>query len=59
MRYIIYYNNNKSHNYASNRNDLLEWLKLLKNEKITDIRKIYRSGVTDSVMDKYTRYIQR
>ena len=59
MRYIIYYNNNNSHNNASNRNDLLEWLKLLKDEQITDIRKIYKSGVSDSVLDKYTRYLHQ
>lgn len=30
----------------------MEWLKLLNSEEITDIRKVYKSGVTDSVMEK-------
>lgn len=55
MRYIIYYNDGNSHNCANNRSDLLKWLKLLKDEKITDIRKIYKSGISDSVLDKYIR----
>lgn len=27
-----------------------------KNETITDIRKIYKSGVSDSVLEKYIKY---
>ena len=37
----------------------LEWLKLLKDEEITDIRKIYKNGVTDSVFEKYQNYVNR
>ena len=29
---------------------------LTKDETITDIRKVYKNGVTDSVMDKYKKY---
>ena len=39
--------------------DLLDWLKLLKDEKIVDIRKIYKSGVTDSVIDSYRSYLKQ
>ncbi len=59
MRYVIYYDNNNSHNYANGRDDLLRWLELLKDEQITDIRKIYKSGVSDSVLEKYIRYIHQ
>lgn len=45
MKYIIIYNNSQNHNYASNRSDLLHWLKILKDEQINDIRKIYKSGI--------------
>ena len=38
--------------------DLLDWLKLLKDEQIVDIRKIYKSGVTDLVLDSYRRYLK-
>ena len=55
MRYVILYNNGNNHNYANSRKDLLEWLKLLKDETITDIRKIYKSGVSDSVLEKYIK----
>lgn len=50
MKYIIIYNNNQNYNYASNRSDLLHWLKILKDEQINDIRKIYKSGISDSVI---------
>ena len=35
------------------------WTKLLKDEKIVDIRKIYKSGVTDSVIDSYRSYLKQ
>lgn len=57
MDYRIEYANGKCCNIAHGNKDLIQWLKLLKGEIITDIRKIYKSGVSDSVMDKYERYI--
>lgn len=52
MEYRIEYADGKCCNYANGRKDLLEWLKLLKEEAISDIRKVYKSGVSDSVMEK-------
>lgn len=57
MRYCIEYANGKCCNFANSRKDLIDWLKLLKDETISDIRKIYKNGVTDSVMDTYQKYI--
>jgi len=57
MRYRIEYIGGK--NYANGRADLLEWLKLLKCETITDIRKEYSNGVSDSVIEKYVKYINK
>lgn len=59
MRYRIEYADGRCCNYANGRNDLLEWLKLLKDETITDIRKVYKSGVTDSVMETYKPYLNQ
>ena len=36
-----------------------DWLKALKDEKIVDIRKVYKNGVTDSVMDNYRKYLEK
>ena len=58
MLYRIEYADGKCRNFANSRKDLLEWLKLLKDETITDIRKIYKSGVSDSVWEKYMKYIK-
>lgn len=57
MQYRIEYAGGQCCNFASSRKDLLEWLKLLKEETITDIRKLYKSGISDSVIDKYRQYI--
>lgn len=59
MRYRIEYDGAKCYNYANSRQDLLEWLRILKDEHITDIRKVYKSGVTDSVLEKYQLYINK
>ena len=40
------------------RAELLKWLKLLKQEEISDIRKVYKSGVSDSVLETYRNYIR-
>lgn len=57
MRYRIEYAGGKCCNFANNRKDLIKWLNLLKDETITDIRKLYKSGVSDSVMDLYKKYL--
>ncbi len=59
MRYRIEYADGRCCNYANGRKDLLEWLKLLKDETITDIRKVYKSGITDSVMETYKPYLNK
>lgn len=58
MRYRIEYADERCCNFANSRKELIEWLKLLKDETITDIRKIYKSGISDSVMEKYKSYIK-
>lgn len=58
MRYRIEYAGGKCCDFANSRKDLLECLKLLKDETITDIRKLYKNGVSDSVMESYGKYIK-
>ena len=58
MRYRIEYADGRCCNFASGRADLLEWLKLLEEEEIADIRKVYKSGVSDSVLETYRSYIR-
>lgn len=56
MRYRIEYADGRCCNFANSRKDLLDWLKALKDEKVVDIRKVYKNGVTDSVIDSYRSY---
>ena len=59
MRYRIEYADGRFCNFVNSRKDLLDWLKLLKDEQIVDIRKTYKSGVTDSVLDSYRSYLKQ
>ena len=59
MRCRIEYADGKCCNFANNSKELIEWLKLLKDETITDIRKLYKNGVSDSVLDIYRKYIRK
>lgn len=57
MIYRIEYENGKCCNFANSSKDLIEWLKILKDETITDIRKVYKIGSEDSVLEKYKKYM--
>lgn len=59
MNYRIEYGGGKCCNIVHSRESLIGRLELLKDEVITDIRKVYKSGVSDSVMERYERYIQK
>lgn len=58
MKYRIEYCNGDRCNIASDRNDLLEQLKTSPSE-IADIRKLYKSGVSDSVIESYKQYVNK
>lgn len=45
--------------FARNRKNLLDWLKLLKDEIITEIRREYKNGKSESVIETYAKYIRR
>ena len=57
MMYKIEYDNGKCCNYAHSRADLLEWLRILRDEKIDDIFKINKSGAITSVIEKYKKFL--
>ena len=57
MMYKIEYGNGKCCNYAHSRADLLEWLRILRDEKIDDILKINKSGAITSVIEKYKKFL--
>ena len=57
MIYKIEYDNGKCCNYANGRDDLLEWLRILHDEKIDDILKISKDGNMTSVVEKYKKFL--
>ena len=59
MQYRIEYSGGRYPEYFQNREKLVERLKHEKNSDVADIRKIYSTGVSDSVLEKYTEYISR
>lgn len=59
MRYRIEYKEGKCCTVVNNRKQLIEQLEQLNSETITDIRKMYKSGVSDSVMEQYVGYMHQ
>lgn len=53
MRYRIEYVNRRACDIVGSRKDLLERLQTLERGTVEDIRKLYKSGVSDSVLDTY------
>lgn len=60
MRYRIEYaDEKKCCAFANGKKELLQVLKSAKSDEIEDIRKVYKNGASDSVMDSYTVYIRQ
>ena len=53
MRYRIEYARDSHCDFVNGNKALLKFLKLQRDKTITDIRKLYKSGASDSVMEKY------
>lgn len=58
MRYRIEYVNRRACDIVGSRKDLLERLQTLEKGTVEDIRKLYKSGVSDSVLDTYKQYLR-
>lgn len=58
MRYRIDFMGERRSMVVNNRSELLEWLKLLHPNTIEDIRKLYKRGVSDSVLETYQKCIR-
>lgn len=58
MRYRIEYADGQCCKFADGRQDLMKMLKLIKSKAVTDIRKVYKNGVSDSVMETYKPYLK-
>lgn len=56
MLYRIEYADGRHCRFANSRTELL---KLLTDKAISDIRKVYKSGVSDSVLEKYKQFMKR
>lgn len=58
MRYRIERLEGQHCHFVNGRKELLDYLKHAPAGTITDIRKVYQSGVTDSVLEIYLPYIR-
>ena len=56
MKYRIEFADRQCCSIANSRKELIERLQTLERGAVEDIRKVYKSGVSDSVMDIYERY---
>lgn len=57
MKYIVYHSNDKV-SRVDGRKEVIKLISNLKREDIEDVRKLYKSGVTDSVLDLYKNYMR-
>lgn len=58
MRYRIEYAEKGPYDFVNSRPELLRRLQST-SRKIIDIRKVYKSGSTDSVLDRYMCYLNQ
>lgn len=56
MKYRIEFADRRCCSIANSRKELIQRLQTLDRGAVEDIRKIYKSGVSDSVKDIYDRY---
>ena len=57
MKYRIEYTEGRYSDFANGRQELIRQIKAAAPGTIADIRKLYQSGVSDSVKEKYGKYI--
>lgn len=57
MKYRIEYTDGRHCSFANGSNDLIKQLKKLSSDAVADVRKVFKSGVSETVMDKYEKYI--
>lgn len=56
MKYRIEFADRRCCSIANSRRELIQRLQTLERGAVEDIRKVYKSGVSDSVKDIYERY---
>ena len=56
MKYRIEFADRRCCSIANSRKALIQRLQTLERGTVEDIRKVYKSGVSDSVKDIYERY---
>lgn len=56
MKYRIEFADRQCCGIVNSRKELIERLQMLDRGTVEDIRKVYKSGVSDSVIEKYEQY---
>lgn len=59
MKFRIDYTGGRRCAFVNSRTELLAALKVLDGKSVDDIRKVYSSGVSDSVLDRYKKFINK
>lgn len=57
MKYRIEFADRRCCSIANSRKELIERLQTLTDGTVEDVRKVYKSGVSDSVLETYRQYI--
>lgn len=59
MKFRVDYVGGHHCTFVNSRTELLTALKDLDGKAVEDIRKLYSSGVSDSVLEKYEKFIEK
>ena len=59
MGYRVEYVDSRRCTFADNRQELIRQIKAAVPGTIEDIRKSYKNGISDSVIEKYEKYISK
>ncbi len=58
MKYRIEFADRRCCSIVNSRKELIQRLQTLEKGTVEDIRKLYKSGVSDSVLDTYKQYLR-
>lgn len=59
MRYRIEHRTGERCRIVKGRKELLNYLRSANYEVVTDIRKVYKNGISDSVLDTYRPFLKK
>ena len=58
MKYRIEYADGRKCSFATGRDATIRLLENMNREKVSDVRRVYKNGVSETVMESYERFLK-